>query len=672
MTKTATRKPAKKKPTRKANPALDQFFERVKKGQFKFPRKLRRAVIKELDGEKKKFTGQVKDYALKIRKPANSSNPFEDVPKLPKFKSRFVELFNENYQPQNFDMPDLLNPRQKTKSQLGKVIWLEKGVSEVPATETTPAELHETAWRPAVLDPTQVGKYFDEKKTELKESDGFDYSSVNGSVPLTGAMAGKYFPFPPNSFTRQMYIPDSWFMLARAAHCYNYNPLAKAMVDIKTSFIVGNGPTIIINDNPALSKCWKDFEKTEDFVETLRTWIMMLGVNGELFIEFYTNVLGKPSVHSIDPGHVYEIITEPRDLRQVYGYKLMYQTQVQLFGTGAKGETVPLSEWIYETISPDNIMHIKTNVQENEKRGRSDLLPALAILQLFEDYIRYKVLRAIVEAAFVWDVKMTGADQDQIDSFLADEEQAFPTPGSTRAHNENTEWKSDGNQSGGSGRDEVFEMLLTIAAVSHNLPKEYVGASGSGSRANAITSTEPSVKAFQARRRKGESLIMRIIDFLASSNNIPYDPDQVECSWEEIAPEDVSKKIDRLYTEMDRDTFTKKRVDEMIAKLEGVSNYDWVKEIADRLIEKTSGPVKSLADGSPVTTPAGAGMAGTGLDQPEGGKPVAAPAAAPAPGSPALGAPGTKTAATSPATSGAPSSLSAQDKLDVKKQGKTL
>jgi len=152
---------------------------------------------------------------------------------------------------------------------------------------------------------------------------------------------------------------------------------------------------------------------------------------------------------------------------------------------------------------------------------------------------------------------------------------------------------------------------------------------------------------------------MRIIDYLATSNAITYDPEQVEVSWEEIAPEDVNKKIDRLYTELDRNTFTKKRVDEMIAKLEGVTNYGWDKEMQNRLVEITMGITKSLEDGSPTGSTAGMGM-----DQPEAGKPVVAPTPAPV-GASATG-PG-------PAgSSGIPSSLSADDRTAAHLHGEHL
>jgi hypothetical protein len=644
--------------------AIKQLFEHLKSKNKKIPRKLRRAVIREMEDDRRQITSKVRDFALKVKSP-DSSNPFNESAIIPRFKSRLVELWDQEMNPKGFDMPDLLNPRQKQTGKLRELVWLEKGYAEIPAADGKPAELRETGWKPTAIKPEGVKKYLEDaerRTTELKESGVEATPNYQGQVPVQNMdLAGKFYPYPPSSFTRQLYIPDQWFMLARAAHAYNYNPLAKAAMDIKSSFIIGNGPTLIINNNPELDKVVKQFFKTEDFVETLRVWCTMLGVNGELFIEFLLDVMGKPAVHSIDPGHVYEIITVPRDIRQVLGIKLMFQTQYQIFGTGARGETVPLTEWIYETIAPDNVMHIKLNVQENEKRGRSDLLSCLAVLQLFEDYIRYKVLRAIVEAALVWNVTLTGADQQQIDDFLSNEQQTFPPPGSTVAGNESTKRELLSNQTGGSGKDEVFEMLISIVAVSTNQPKEYLGASSSGSRANAITSTEPSVKGYQARRRKLESLIMRIIDFLASSSHLPYDPDQVEISWEEIAPEDVNKKIDRLYTELDRNTFTKKRIDSMIAKLESVSNYDWETEMNDCLQDLTSGVVAALNNGTKPTL-------GMGLDAPETPHPVVAPAA-PSPGS---SAGGQTTATAQPVSSGAPSSLSAQDRVAVKQQGTTL
>ena len=568
----------------------------------RFPRKLRRKIMKELDQEKSRLEKKV----LELYSKTQGRDPIPDYSKeaarTPKRQP--ITLFGKGYEPNPENRFEYLNALtgRKEVGQLVKVIWPERGRLEIPDGDKT--KLQES-WKQVSLKPEQVKKYFKDnaQRIELKEVGWNDWDDMdfNGQVPV--AQVGKYFPYPPSSFTRQMYQPDQWFMLARCAHAYNYNPLAKAGVDIKNNFVVGTGPRVIIK-NPQLKSAWAQFEKDEDFIETLRTWSNMSIQNGELFVEFFTDQKGNPTVRSIDPGHVYDTITEPRDIRKVYGYKLMYQTQYQIFGEGARGEQVPLSQWIYETVKPDNIMHLKFNVQENEKRGRSDLLPVLAICQLFEDYIRYKVIRAIVLAAFVWDAKLENADQAEIDAFLA-EQGNMPPPLSVRAHNERVTWEVQQHAGAAAGgRDDVFEMLVNLFAVGIGVPKEYMGAGDHSTRSSAITSTEPAVKEFMARQHKIETLVLRIVDYLAQTKGIQYEPDDVEVAWPEIAPENIKEKVERLYEELLNNTFTKQRVDEMIAKEEGVSNYDWTEEMQNRLAELTQGITKSLADGStPIINP---------------------------------------------------------------------
>jgi hypothetical protein len=150
----------------------------------------------------------------------------------------------------------------------------------------------------------------------------------------------------------------------------------------------------------------------------------------------------------------------------------------------------------------------------------------------------------------------------------------------------------------GSGGNEIWEMLVTTFAIGIGIPKEYMGAGDASTRANAITSTEPAVKEFEARRHKLETLILRVVNFLAEANGIVLGPDEVEVSWPEMAPENIKEKVERLIMEMEKDIFTKQRVCEMIANEEGVKNYDFLKEMGNRLIEKTSGATKALNDAS--------------------------------------------------------------------------
>jgi len=576
----------------------------------RIPRKVRRQMLRAVDKQGKSLEKKIKE-TMGIYHKVVQGKDIEALHKKPEFPHRKVQFFNEGMlKPEGVAWENPITGKRE-RARLDRMIVLETTKLKVPKTDTTEATEGEK-YEQRTLRRADVTKYMskalaDVKKiakdngcAELMESCGgwSDLGVQDWNLLQSTTKPGQTLPYPPGPYTRQLYIPDQWLMLSNAARAYNYNPLAKAGIDTKTSFVVGTGPRIIIK-NPALMEFWKEFERREDLLETITTWTSMLAQNGELFVEFFLNKMNEPTMRSIDPGTVYEIITEPRDIRQVYGYRLMYQTQYQIFGEGAKGEQVPLSEWIYETIKPDNVIHVKVNVQENEKRGRSDLLSVLWVCDLLEEYMRYKIVRAMVECAFAWDVTLTNGDQSDIDTFLNDENAAFPKPNSTYVHNESV--KREPIQFTGAasstGRDGVFEMLVTIFAAGVRIPKEYMGVSEGGTRATAITSTEPSVKEVELRRHKIETVLLRLVDFVAKSKGVEYKHEEVEVSWPEIAPENASEKIRNLFMLMDRTMMSEQRVAEMATKELGITNYDFMKELDDIANEMAGGkhPILSAA-----------------------------------------------------------------------------
>ncbi|MDE2104061.1 MAG: hypothetical protein KGL39_42885 [Patescibacteria group bacterium] len=432
-----------------------------------------------------------------------------------------------------------------------------------------------------------------------------------------GTANGKYLPYQPGPYTRQIYIQDQWLMLARAAELVNYNPLAKAGIHIKSAFTIGKGPKIIISpkqvqDGKATVKAqeaWDEYSERVKFGTNLANRDRMLSTNGEFFNEFYLTKDNKPISKSIDPGTVYDIVAEPRDIDIIYGLVLMYPTRYQTYTQGAKGERVNVSEFVFETIPPDNVVHLKINVQENEMRGRSDLLPVMNICDWFMDYLKYKVLQAWVHSAFAWDITMKNAEQSDVDAMSTNENATAPAPMSTYVHNDQVERKPLQAASGQGGmRSSIFEEIVTSFCCGIMVPTEYVGLSTTGNRATSVTKTEPSVKVFNERRAVWDPAIKREVQFVVKNQTgIELDESDIELSWDEIAPENVTERITNLLIGLVNKSITKQRFDTMYAKLMEIGSYDWDKEQENIIMEMAKDPmianaVKAVPTKPPFTT----------------------------------------------------------------------
>lgn len=488
---------------------------------------------------------------------------------------------------------------------------------------------------------------------DAKESLGYQAGdTVDFGDPGLRSSNGKYVPFQPSPYTRQMYIYDQWLMLGRAAELVNYNPLAKAGIYIKSAFTIGKGPEIIINNQNDTSSQDAIDEYTErtKFGTRLCNWDRMLSTNGEFFGEMYMNPKSQPITKSIDPGTVYEIVTEPRDIDIVYGLVLMYPTQYQSYTVGAKGEKVAVSDFVYETIAPDNIFHIKINVQENEKRGRSDLLPVMNICDWFMDYLKFSVLKAYVQAAYALDVTMKNAEQSDVDTMSANLNAQTPSPMTIQVHNDMVEFKPIQGSTTGTAKTGTFEEVVTAFCSGILTPTEYIGLSSSGNRATSITKTEPSVKVFSERRQVWEAPIKKIVQFVVQSKTgAVIDESDIEIAWPEIAPENVAEKISNLLIGLQNKSISKRRFDMMYAKEMDITTYDWEEEqqaIAQEMAQDVDQFYSQPLPTTPATKPVPSGV--PGATQPPGA------------------APGSPTGATAPKTAGQYSNAGGISNADTK------
>src|SRR6185369_3726478 len=70
--------------------------------------------------------------------------------------------------------------------------------------------------------------------------------------------------------------------------------------------------------------------------------------------------------------------------------------------------------------------------------GRSDFEPLADYIDGYDQAVFNDLERVQLMLNFIWDVKLTGKSEPEIETWL--DKQSAPGPGSIRAHNENAEW----------------------------------------------------------------------------------------------------------------------------------------------------------------------------------------------------------------------------------------
>ncbi len=290
-------------------------------------------------------------------------------------------------------------------------------------------------------------------------------------------------------------------LLREAYQAYTTNPLAYAVIEQTTSFVLGGGATVEAQD-PRVQKMidtfWHDPENKMDLrIYSIHTELSLFG---EQFIRYFVDPLtGRTVIRQLDPLYVSEIETAPNDYEKPLRY--LYNPPLPLGEGWGEGQWIPAKD----------ILHIAINRVSSAARGRSDLAPILPWIRRYREWLDDRVVLNKLRTAMVWDVTVTGADKGDIDRMRAQN----PTPparGTVLFHSDGEVWKPmdpqiDAADAAPDGR--AIRLMIAVGAL---LPEHYLAEGGNVNRATAAEMGLPSIKRFQRRQELFRYLLTTIVD----------------------------------------------------------------------------------------------------------------------------------------------------------------
>lgn len=420
------------------------------------------------------------------------------------------------------------------------------------------------------------------KKHYAKEDmfGGFGFADDQGAGSNGGNYRSEYSPLIGTPFFKQLYLYDYLLMHSKAFWYRNYSGIAKLIIDMTRTFVIGKGFSVTVNGKDknkveAAESAWKHYEDRSMIHEDLLDWTDELTTFGEHMLKKVPTAKGL--IHkSVDPSTIWEIVTDPENIRDIKYYHQQYSTQYQLFAT----KDAPITKYIINQIPPQQMIHTKINCTTYEKRGRSDLLAAMLYLKYFEDYMQAKTIRAKNECAFLWDVSVKGAPEDLQAYIDGSEDIANIPPASDFIHNEAITRTPIAPSLGKASNDETAKWILSYICMSTSLPTNYLGTfeSGGFTKAGALVATEPVVKKMEERRLKIEQLLHKIFDDVMADAGIDNSDIEPEFNFPELIVEDRSKKIQDVITLMDQQVIAHETGAEILAKEMNISTYDYETE----------------------------------------------------------------------------------------------
>lgn len=432
-----------------------------------------------------------------------------------------------------------------------------------------------------------------------------DTSDLGGD----GSLVGKDFiPLIGGPFFKNLYQYDYFRQANASFYAWNHDPIAHQAINIVTEFTLGRGYRID-SDNKQAKVIWEAFEKTNDLQRVMFQLSRELSIYGETMLWWLPDnqtqivqnrVPGQPlhkglipRLRLIDPTVMWDIITYPEDPSNPLAYVWVAPTQYQVY-SGLVKQNVPSAKFIFQTIPAQQIQHYKVNNVTGEKRGRSDLFPALGFLKRLRDSVNYSLIALQKQAAWAIDTTVEGSQAD-IDAYIQESQAAgtIAPAGSEFVHTAAIKREYKGVEGGRGGANQTFEWALSMAASALGIPISYFGThlSGGQTRASAIIASEPVAKRFEMRQQVYERIIKdiwsRVMEWAGLGN--------VECevTFPDIITADRSTKLRDLALAQSQGWISKERAAEIAAKELGITEYDYE-------LEQEKG-VEEQPEGAPLT-----------------------------------------------------------------------
>jgi hypothetical protein len=451
------------------------------------------------------------------------------------------------------------------------------------------------------------------KRMALKEDFGND--TWNGNFgPYDPNQYTEYAPMLGGYFFAQMYLSDMLKQMAYAFEAWNHNPIAHRAINALAQYTLGRRFDWHVNkkakDFNKKEKVWEEYAEQINLRQRLsKFWIREKHIFGE-------QMINKKTSQSLHPATVWEIVTDPTDITNVYYYYRSYPTQYQMY-TGFKsggGENVKAQDYIIEQIPYSQLIHIKGECTSFEKRGRSTLFPVLGWLKRIKDLYNSKVTKEQMNADYAWDVTVKGGPSD-VTAFMSAYSNIPKGSGNQFVHNEAVKREViSASQAGGARGSNTGDEVLAFIATGLGFPKDFFNiiATGGGSRATALVAAEPFTKVIEDGQADVEFLLHELARNCWERAGLDYDDDDIEFTFPSITKDTTSEAVANIQIGEQQGYISKETAGSMYAQEMGITTYDYEEQQGQLKNEQSRGD--SMGD---VPVPAGRNGSGADDEGPE-------------------------------------------------------
>jgi len=284
----------------------------------------------------------------------------------------------------------------------------------------------------------------------------------------------------------------SWTLEKQRAYsvaAYRLNPMARAIIDTYTAFVVGDSGLTIQCGNSDVMKVvtefWNDPRNNLGGMQELLLRDHML--MGESALEMMVGPLTGVARYS------------PIATSRIVGVELnkgnpLWPSKLTISNPGMDDHSLTVAgvDDMTGLRSGEVMWWPSWKATLNDRRGQPFLGPILDWLDDYDNVLSNLVDRTALARYLVWDVELTGEDQTGIDAFVkARGGYHIPRSGTIEVHNEKVKWTPQSAPTGAAEDTEAGKAILTSIASGAGLAKHWLADPDSANRATSLSMAEP-------------------------------------------------------------------------------------------------------------------------------------------------------------------------------------
>lgn len=294
---------------------------------------------------------------------------------------------------------------------------------------------------------------------------------------------------------------------------YDKNGLAHRFIEREVDFIVSDGVTYTIRDEQVKEVIDKHWEDPDNNWELLQYQSMReLAIYGEqeypTFVNSYT---GHVKLGYIDPEAVTSVIVHPENVKRRVKYNY-----TQSGSTGNKSKTIinPITgkgnKW--SGYLDGESFYFSINNVLNAPRGRSDLFTNADAIDSYERFLFNQSERAEIATRIIYDLKMQGKTQKQIDEILR--KYKLPDSNTFWGHNEKVELSLKVPELGSQDASNMAKLLLNHIFGGFGMPSTWFAQGEGLTKGTAMVMDMPTKKQLKTRQRYFKWMLSYILRYV--------------------------------------------------------------------------------------------------------------------------------------------------------------